>query len=362
LREYLYRLATDKEKGLVAAVIKSFLFILSLIYSFLLKVTVFLRRQRCKALGAKVISVGNITLGGTGKTILVEYIARSLKEKGHRVAVLTRGYKRRISYIPYTQDKIRAEQFYHHMGDEPYMLSLKLGDIPIIVDADRIRGARCALKDSAIDTLILDDGFQQWHIRKDLEIVTIDAQNPFGNKRIIPRGILREPPENLSRADIFMLTKTNFNHDTATLKDFLKSLNPGAQIFESGHLPVSFFDFNQPQEPIDSGLLRGKNVVLFCGIGDPDSFIALISSLGINASACFKFPDHHHYTRLDIDKIIQAAKEKNIDTIVTTEKDMVRVFGPCSGPQAVRFLFLRIKLEIKDEDKFRNRLLGVYSR
>lgn len=362
MREYLYRLATDREKGLIAQVIKFFLFILSLVYGLLLKAIVFLRRRRRYSLGAKVISVGNITLGGTGKTILVEYIARYLKDQGHKVAVLTRGYKRRLSNIACTQDKIKAGQFCDHMGDEPYMLSLKLGDIPIIVDADRMRGAGRALKSSAIDTLVLDDGFQQWHIRKDLEIVTIDTQNPFGNKRIIPRGILREPLRNLSRADVFMLSKTNFNHDTESLRDFLKSLNSSAHIFESGHEPVSFFDFNHPQEPIDLDALREKTVVLFCGIGDPDSFTALISSLGINTAACFKFPDHHHYAREDIDKIIQAAKEKNIDTVITTEKDMARVSGQCAGAQAVCFLFLRIKLEIKDEQEFRNRLLGVYSR
>ena len=362
MREYLYRLATDREKGFAAGIIKFFLFILSLIYALLLKVIIFLRQHRCRVLEAKVFSIGNLTLGGTGKTILVEYISRYLKDRGHRVAVLTRGYKRRISRAPCTQDKIKTDELYQQMGDEPYMLSLKLGDIPIIVDADRVRGARRALKDSAVDTLVLDDGFQQWHIRKDLEIVTIDAQNPFGNRRIIPRGILREPLKNLSRADVFIITKTNFNPDTEGLKRFLKSLNSSALVFEAKHAPVSFFEFNRPQEPIDLDALRAKTVVLFCGIGDPDSFVNLISSLGINAGTCFIFPDHYHYTRQDIDKIIQAAKDKNIDTIVTTEKDMARVFGPCSGPQALRFLFLRIKLEINNEKEFHNRLLGVYSR
>jgi tetraacyldisaccharide 4'-kinase len=356
LREYLYSLATDKKRGFIAGVIKPLLFILSLAYGLCSRMIIFLRRRKLYRLGCKLISVGNITLGGTGKTVLVEYIARYLKENGHKVAILTRGYKRKDTRHK-TQDTS-----YEEMGDEAYMLAEKLSDIPVIVDADRIRAAKRAIQDYSVDTLILDDGFQQWHIKKDLEIVTIDAQNPFGNKRLIPRGILREPLANLRRADIFILTKTNFSPDKETLKLFLKSLNPAARIFESRHEPVSFFDFNHPQESIDLAALRGKSVVLFCGIGDPDSFTALISSLDINISTFFKFPDHYNYTAQDIDHITQAAKEKNVDTIITTEKDMVRVFAVRTSPYTVRFLALRIKLEIKDEQEFHNRLLGLSSR
>jgi tetraacyldisaccharide 4'-kinase len=411
LREYLYSLATDKEKGLVAGVIKLFLFALSLVYGLFLRIIIFFRRRRLYRLGCKVISVGNITLGGTGKTTLVEYIACYLKEQGYKVAILTRGYKRKD-----TRHKTQDTR-YEEMGDEAYMLVKKLTDIPVVVGADRVKAAKKAIRDYSANALILDDGFQQWHIHKDLEIVAINAQNPFGNKRIIPRGILREPLGNLGRADIFMLTKTNFNPDIEALKLFLKSLNPSARVFESRHEPVTFFDLNQPQESIDTfggvllrftqdtskdterkrsdtppfragkdyaalsinpeanlGLqpevirrvdldtLKGKNAVLFCGIGDPDSFAALISSLGINISAFFKFPDHYNYTTQDIDNITQTAKEKNIDTIITTEKDMVRVSAVRRGSSAVRFLFLRIKLEIKNEQEFHNRLLGLYSR
>ncbi len=371
MREYLYNLATDREKGFIAGVIKSLLFILSLAYGLLLRVIIFLRRRRLYCLGAKVVSVGNITLGGTGKTVLVEYIARYLTQQGHRVAILTRGYKRkdtRRNIPPYRMGGYAADcgktqdARYEGMGDEAYMLTQKLGDIPVVVDADRIKGAKKALRDYSADTLILDDGFQQWQIKKDLEIVTIDAQNPFGNKRIIPRGILREPLANLRRADIFMLTKTNFGLDLEALKVFLKSTNPTARIFESIHEPIGFFDFIHPQESINLAALKGKNIVLFCGIGNPGSFTALISSLGINIAAFFKFPDHYNYSAKDIDNIAQTAKEKNIDTIITTEKDVVRVLGICSASYAARFLFLRIKLNIINEQEFHNRLLGVYSR
>jgi tetraacyldisaccharide 4'-kinase len=374
LREYLYKLATDKEKGPIAAIIKALLFVLSLFYGLSLSVIIFLRRRRLYSLGCKVISVGNITLGGTGKTVLVEYIARHLKEKGHKVAILTRGYKRkdtRIQGQSATKSSLpEGDQAasYEEVGDEAYMLAKKLNDIPVLVDADRIRAAKKAIQDYSADTLILDDGFQQWHIRKDLDIVTLDAQKPFGNKKIIPRGILREPLAGLKRADIFMLTKTNLHPDPRALKAFLESLNPCARIFESGHKPTGFIDLKHPQESIDAETLRGKSAVLFCGIGDPDSFAALLSSLGLNIAAFLKFADHHDYTRQDIDNIIKTAKEKSIDTIVTTEKDAVRITAagllPAADsmmPQGLGFLVLRIQMEIKDEQEFHNRLLGMYS-
>ena len=373
MREYLYRLATDKAKGFIAAAIKCFLFILSLVYGLLLQAIIFLRRRRLHGLGCKVVSVGNITLGGTGKTVLVEYIACHLKENGHRLAILTRGYKRKNARA---QASFEGASFaaghpaatYDEMGDESYMLAKRLTDIPVIVDADRLRAAKKAIRDYSVDTLIFDDGFQQWHIQKDLEIVAIDARNPFGNKRLIPRGILREPRSNLSRADIFMLTKTDFNPDTYALKIYLKSLNPRALIFESRHKALTFSDLSHPQELIALEALRGKSVVLFCGIGDPDYFAALISALGINVSAFCKFNDHQDYTRHDISWITKTAKEKNADVIITTEKDAVRIAaaGLLTTAEAgtaggLRFLTLRIKLEIKNESDFHTRLLGMYS-
>lgn len=408
MREYFYRLATDKEKGFLAQAIKFFLAVLSFFYSLVIRILIIIRQHRPVRLSCKVISVGNITLGGTGKTTVVEYIARFLKAKGHKVAVLTRGYKRSEKRLPDRQaGKAKSAKLqYETMGDEAYMLTQKLGDVAVIVDADRIKGAKRAIQDYSVDTLILDDGLQQWHISKDLEIVAIDAPNPFGNKKMIPRGILREPLVNLSRADIFILTKTNFHPDTGSLKDFLKSLNSTAGIFESSHAPVGFFDFNHSQESIDLGALKGKNVVLFCGIGDPDSFAAVVSSLGINISTFFKFPDHHNYSRKDLERIAQAAQEKGIDTVITTEKDAARFYDlrptapdaiptlpyriggyaaiaaggvgypphhigevgtppsaapPSAGTYDLKVLVLHIALKINNEQEFYHRLLGLYS-
>jgi len=353
---FLYDLAADRRRGPIAGVIKSFLYLASLIYGLAVRVLVFIYRRKPYRLNCKVISVGNITLGGTGKTSLVLLIARYLKEKGHKVAILSRGYKRKV-----TSHKSGATG-HETMGDEPYMLKINLKDVPVLVNADRIRAAKLAMRDYAVDTVILDDGFQQWRLKKDLEIVTIDAVCPFGNRRLIPRGILREPLSSLKRADMFVLTKTNFNPHNEDIKNFLKSINPQAPVAESIHSPVFFYEINKASEPLGINIFQGKTVTLFSGIGGPDSFENLIKGLGIKAGLSFRFCDHHNYTKEDLDSIIRSSKEKNIDTIITTEKDAVRLYELRVTNYELRILFLRIELKIiKDEQEFYNRLLRVYS-
>ncbi len=348
MKRYLYSLATDKSKGFIAGIIKLFLFVVSIIYGLVIRALIFVYRLspyrlNCKC---KVISVGNITLGGTGKTSLVEVIAGYLKQQGHKVVILTRGYKR-----------IHPET----MGDEPYMLQMNLKDIPVIVDADRIRSGNRAIRDYEADTVIFDDGLQQWRIKKDLEIVTIDATNPFGNRHMIPRGILREPLSSLKRADVFVLTKTNLNAGIDSIKDILNKLNPKGSIIESIHQPRGFCNINKPDELFDAEILKGKTVTLFSGIGDPDSFENLIVGLGIQVGLSFRFGDHHNYTRQDLDKIIKNSKDENIDTVITTQKDAARLYNLRLTTYGSQLLVLRIELVIKDEQRFYNRLLNLYS-
>ena len=355
MREYLYSLATDKKKGLIAGIFKIFLFALSLIYGIVVRVLSFICRLRSYRLNCRVISVGNITLGGTGKTSLVEMLVRLLKDKGHKIAVLSRGYKRKS--IRYPLSTIR----YEIMGDEPYMLTRNLGDIPIIVDKNRIRAAEKAIRNYGADTLILDDGFQQWRIRKDLEIVTVDATNPFGNLRLLPRGILREPLSSLKRADIFVLTKVNLNPDTQDIKEFLKRINPNALIVEAIHNPVGFYRLGDRRDNLLSPAeFKGKKVSLVCGIADPQSFENLISSLGIGIELSLRVPDHHFYTKKDLNRIIRNSEQKNINTIITTEKDSVRISTVNSQLSTVNCYILRIKLEIIQYETFFNRIHSLF--
>jgi tetraacyldisaccharide 4'-kinase len=372
---YLYEIATDKRKGLIPGIIKAFLFILSLIYGLMVRITIFLNRAFQYRLGCKVISVGNITVGGTGKTTLVEFIARELKAQGRKVAVVSRGYKRvskdRKMEVGVSEPesssgcqqsgKLKGCQGVSEMGDEAYMLSKKLGDIPVIVDADRRRGINKAITNFGAETVILDDAFQQWKIKKDLEIVTIDATNPFGNKHMLPRGILREPLSSLKRADIFVLTKADFAADTAMLKGLLAKINPRAMIVESSHRACGLYNIDNPKAGLDIEALKGKSVAIFCGIGDPGSFTNTITGLGARIGAQFRFPDHHNYSREELDKIIKSSKENNIDTIITTEKDAVRISNIRLEAGSRNLLVLKIEIKLKDEQGFRNRLLKLYS-
>ncbi len=356
IRNYLYNLATDTYQGAVPGLLKALLFFLSLIYGVAVRLLAVWSRLGMRSLPCKVISVGNITLGGTGKTTLVQYLAGYLKGRGHKVAILSRGYKRCRPRTPGADD-------YASLGDEPFMLRMNLQDVPVVVGADRVRSGLCAVSEYAADTVILDDGFQQWKLKKDLEIVTVDAKNPFGNNRLLPRGILRQPLSSLKRADVFVLAKTDLGHDVERLTEELRRINPGAMVIQSCHVPVALRRLSADGSPVSLEALRGKTVTCVCGIGDPDSFEKLISGLGARIGVSLRFPDHHAYLAADIQRIMKDSQEKGIDTVVTTEKDAVRLSGrlpAASGP--LHFLALRIGLKfMSDEQEFHRRLLSVYT-
>jgi tetraacyldisaccharide 4'-kinase len=359
MEKFLYNLATDKYKGVFFSPLKFILFLLSLIYGLAVRLSIlFYRIKPAHRLKCKVISVGNITLGGTGKTSLVEFIAKYLRQNGHKVAVISRGYKRKVAASG------RGASGYESMGDEPYMLSKKLGGIPVIVDSDRIRAVKRAIRDYGIDTAILDDGFQQWRIKKDLEIVAIDAGRAFGNRHLIPRGILREPLSSLKRADIFVLTKTNTSPDVKGIRYFLGKVNPGALIVESIHKPVALCGIcgiGKAAQDMDLEKLKGKNAALFSGIGEPGSFEKMAKGLGFKIGLSIRFPDHYPYSEKDLKKIIAESEKNNIEAVVTTEKDAVRLEGLPIGDCPLPVMALRIELAIpKDEQVFYSRLLGLY--
>lgn len=339
LKEHLYDLVTHKTKGLLADLLRGFLFILSLVYGLIVMILAFFYRLRPVKFKAKVISVGNITLGGTGKTTCVEYLTGKLISQGKGVAVLSRGYK---------------------SGDEPAMLQNKFPLTNVIVDKNRVKAAFKAIKDYAADTLILDDGFQQWRIAKDLEIVTIDAQNPFGNNRLLPAGFLREPFSALKRADIFILTQTDAISNTDDLVTKLKRINPQALIAESIHKPVGFNSIANPDNFFGSDSFKNKRAVVFSGIGNPQGFENCICGLGINIAKSFRFIDHYAYTQADLDNIIKEVQQTNADTIITTQKDAIKIRElKISGTD---MLALNIKLSItKNEAEFHRRLLKLYS-
>jgi len=348
-REYLYNLVIGKITGPIAAFLRGMLFVLSLIYGLTVSILAGFYKIRPVRFGAKVISVGNITLGGTGKTTFVEYLAGKLNSQGRKIAVLSRGYKRDP-----------AKQGIQGIGDEPAMLQKKLPFLRVIVDKNRVRAAFKAIRDYAADTLILDDGLQQWRIFKDLEIVAIDTANPFGNYRMLPAGFLREPLSALRRADIFVLTQVGFGRDTGQLISKLKRVNSRALIVESIHQPEAFSSVFSPDDSLSLDSFQGKRAAVFSGIGNPQGFEDCIRPLGIKITKSFRFADHYDYTQADIDSIIETARQMNLDAIITTQKDAVKIRELQNNGAVI--LALNIKLSItKNETEFDRRLLKLYS-
>lgn len=361
MREYFYSLITDKAKGIFASVVKFILWLLSLIYFVFLKIILFFFRigiLKSHKLNCKVISVGNITWGGTGKTPLVKMLAQYLQEQGRKPAIIIRGYK--------GNPRIKQKDFsanYKAVGDEAFMLSQELS-IPIIVGKNRVAVGRQAIKDFAVDTLILDDGFQHWRLKRDLDIVTIDCANPFGNGWLIPRGILRGPFSSLSRAGIFFLTKTDLaGNKIAEIRNRLARINPSALLVESIHRPVGFGDLLRKDKFIPLEEIKEKEVCLVGSIGNPVAFEKTIASLKLNPVLKFFFLDHHEYKRQEIDKIIESCTRFRINTIITTSKDAVRLrdyFLAINPTQSI--LVLQIEISVtKGKDEFFNRLSGIYS-
>ncbi|MFA5156876.1 MAG: tetraacyldisaccharide 4'-kinase [Candidatus Omnitrophota bacterium] len=347
---YIYNLATDKDNGLLASLIKIFLYALSLAYGMIIRLLIFFYALRPYQAGCKVISVGNITLGGTGKTPLVEYLAARLKGRGRKIAVVTRGYLSQ---------------------DEPQMLEANLSNVPVIVDADRRRGIKRGIAEYGVDTVVLDDGFQQWRIKKDLDIVVIDSQNPFGNRQMIPRGILRQPLSSLKSAQVFVLTKTDLAPQIDRLKDFLRGINPGAVITESRHAALGFYELGKKELLAAAAVFKEKPVALLSGIGDPDYFAHSVKGTGIKIGLAFEFPDHYAYSSQDLDKIITACGVEGLDAIVTTEKDAVKLRklqitnsaagGPAYGWHKLQIFVLRSELQItKNEQGLLERLFKLY--
>lgn len=358
LRRYFYSLMTDEvapaAQGPFTAVMKFLLSVFSLLYLCGLVTTRFLYsinvlksyRPECK-----VISVGNITLGGTGKTPLVLAIARRLCGSGKKVVILSRGYK--------TQKDASA-------SDEVEFFRKNLPEVKVLVGGDRVKTAKKAVESLKAQVILLDDGFQHWRLKRDIDIVAINNNNPFGNGRLIPRGILREPLSSLSRADIFLITKVSSEGDsvakTQALKSRLKNLNRRTSIFNSSHIPVKLVDVVSGEEA-GLSVLEGKKIALVCGIADPASFETAALSLGADIALRLFFMDHHKYSEKDIKAIIGECRARKIDTLITTQKDIPRLHGLSSRIKdaGIKLMALVIDIKIEDEERFFGRLYSIFT-
>ena len=282
-----------------------------------------------------VISVGNLTLGGAGKTPMVEWLAARCARAGRRVAILSRGYGA--------------------IDDEALDDRADLGGVVRLTGANRARLALEAVGDYGAQILILDDGFQHRRLQRDLEVVLVDATRPFGNGRLFPRGTLREPPSALRRAGLIVLTRTDQVTPEAlnALRATLRGIAGETPTVETVHRPA---DIKLPggSERRDLSWLRGREVLAFCGIGNPEAFRRTLESLGAR-TVCFRaFPDHHPYTEADRARLKAEAKEFMAEALVTTEKDLRRIRWTDPEPPLCA---VRIRLEPVRHGEALDRLL-----
>jgi tetraacyldisaccharide 4'-kinase len=306
------------------------------------------RQYRVPAL---VISVGNITVGGTGKTPLVEWIARTLAAEGHRPCVVTRGYRRNTRGRIVASNGIEISATLHEAGDEAFMLAKSLtGKAAVVCDADRIAGANWAIENLKCDVIILDDGFQHRRMARDLDIVTIDATNPWGNGNLLPAGTLREPLAALSRADGFVITRADDPVRTTALRDELRQLNANAPIFSS----VTNLSETRPlTSEARATDLKDRPIAAFCAIGNPESFFALLKREGFQLKYQRAFRDHHRFNQSDLDRVDAAARKAGAELLITTAKDAVKLLElklemPCYVAE--------IAIDIRPSEEFRRLL------
>ena len=362
LVEFTIDIHHGRAEGLRAMMWAGFLQAVSWVWSLGAQLKLWLYRNRIilhdQPLGCLVVVVGNITAGGTGKTPVVEKFARALRDRGRKVAILSRGYKSKssplwkkwINWITHASEPpprivSDGEQVLLNSemaGDEPYMLARNLPGVIVLVDKNRVKSGAFAIKKFGCDTLVLDDGFQYLPLKGRLNLLLIDKTNPFGNGFLLPRGVLREPIKHLKRASYVFLTKSNGVRDPE-LEDLIQKHNPGVDIIECAHRPQYLQRFDST-ERLPLTHLQGKRVGAFSGIATPDSFEKFLKDYGATLDYTRRFLDHYRFTYEDLVSIFSEAMEKRVDFIVTTEKDAVRL--PEHLPCPVPLYYLRLEIDI----------------
>jgi len=274
-----------------------------------------------------VVSVGNLTLGGTGKTPMVEWLARWFRRRGVRVAIISRGYGQ-----------------VEGLNDEGRVLAENLPDVPHLQDPDRVALAQVAALELETELIVLDDGFQHRRIARDLDVVLLDSLEPFGLGYLFPRGLLREPVRSLRRAHVVVLSRADLigAADRAAIRKEAERRAGARPWVEARHAPLDLIDSEGKSSPLDS--VAGKSIAAFCGIGNPEGFRRTLVPLCRNLLDLRVFPDHHLYSATDVGSLERWARDRGADLVLTTQKDLVKLRASSLGPAAL--LALRIGLEV----------------
>jgi len=306
---------------------------------------------RIKSLSTYVVSIGNITVGGTGKTPFVAMLAEWASENGIEAAILSRGYKGKTSHdFLVVSDGIKVLATADDAGDEAVLLAKKLSSIPVLISKNRYLIGNLALRRFNPELLLLDDGYQHVSLHRDLDILLLDTRRQFGNGWLLPRGPLREPLAGIERADLIVITKCAVECNGNDMVDFLRKNFPGKPIFRSGHLPDQvIFPLDGRTYPPD--FLSGKKVVAFAGLAHPDDFLDMVKSLGAHVIHFRAFSDHHSFTQGEIGELASWKKASEGDFLLTTEKDWVRIDGRVDVGADIAVLTIKVGL-LSDSDTF----------
>lgn len=355
IRDKIEYWMNKREIGIVPHLVLS---LLSFVYSFAVRVRIILYRTnilKSTAVKCPVISIGNLTVGGTGKTPVAMAIADLLKRAGIRPVIISRGYGRRGPALAVVSDGTKLLSTPLESGDEPYLMATRLKSVPVIACSDRVKAAAFAIDNFKPDCVILDDGFQHIRLRRDINIILIDGDRGFGNGYLLPRGILREPLSRLVDADIALVKGGRLNSaDSSRLGPMMLPL------MGFDYEPTAFIDLAN-DTTLSPGEFRAafseKETLALCGIANPESFVATLRSIGVNVTSKAFFPDHHDYTHDEIETM----KKSGADVIVTTEKDGVKL-KRLAHLLNVPVLALRVEAVFKDSEQLVDCIIPILKR
>lgn len=299
-----------------------------------------------------VISVGNLTAGGTGKTPLVEYILEFLLRQNKRTAVVSRGYKRTTKGTLVVSDGERLLCKADECGDEPFQIAQKFPSSIVIVDEQKSRAAQLAVQKFNCDHIIVDDGFQHRQLHRNLDIVVVDASKPLSRELMLPAGLRREPMRNIKRADIIIYS--NWKQKSDTLKNTSAKLTARTMLEPRKLVGIQKYDM------LELEVLKNKTCVAFCGIGNPDSFERRLKELGLVVKIFKKYSDHYQYDAEDIEILKKEFKEQKTDFVITTEKDFVRLINMKAQITELPLYYLEVAVRfISGEEDFQKKITNI---
>jgi tetraacyldisaccharide 4'-kinase len=303
-----------------------------------------LRLLRTGRLPCPVVSVGNVTVGGSGKTPMVEHVAGCLRELGAAPAVVSRGYGRDTRGIGIVADRNGPRLPPRAAGDEPVLLAEHLPGIPVVVGENRLEAGQVALDECGATIIVLDDGFQHRTLRKDLEILVVNGRAPWGNRRLFPRGMLREPLSALGRAHLFVVTNPPTPADTESAAGTIRRHNPRAPLLVARYQVVGALAAREGHRLAPSAL-AGRRLLAFAGLGSPRGFADTLSTAGVEVAGLIEYPDHHWFAERDLEDLAQHARAIGAAGLITTEKDWIRLRDLRLPSMPLSVLLVQLQLE-----------------